>query len=158
LDGATFAHLTARVFIWMGMSRLFYKVLLDALMSGRLCTLSSMFSQIALIFGGLQLRSDQRELVAPQTFFLMAALAGCRPQKAGPSPQPEESKPDSAKLASLRANLAARSRRPQNHRKQHPSDRSPILPLLRAAIIGTGWFSAARSCGLPQRRTLPTAS
>jgi uncharacterized protein (DUF433 family) len=27
-----------------------------------------------------------------------------------------------------------------------------------AAIIGTGWFSAARTCGLPQRRTLPTAS
>jgi len=32
------------------------------------------------------------------------------------------------------------------------------LSLFETAIIGTGWFSAARSCGLPQLRTLPTAS
>ena len=54
-------------------------------MSGRLSTLSSMSSQIALIFGGLRLQSDQRELVAPQTFFLMAVPVAARRKPSTPA-------------------------------------------------------------------------
>jgi MFS family permease len=96
-----FAPLTAGVFIWMGISRLSYQVLLagmilamisfrfilaayqglialigqETLMSGRLSTLSSMFYQFALIVAAFASGVISENLSPRQTFFLMAALA-----------------------------------------------------------------------------------
>ncbi len=96
-----FAPLTALVFIWMGMSRLSYNMLLigmmlamssfrfilaayqglialigqEMLMSGRLSTLSSMFYQIALILAAFASGVISENLSPRQVFFLMAALA-----------------------------------------------------------------------------------
>jgi MFS family permease len=96
-----FAPLTAGVFIWMGISRLSYQVLLagmilamisfrfilaayqglialigqETLMSGRLSTLSSMFYQLALIVAAFASGVISENLSPRQTFFLMAALA-----------------------------------------------------------------------------------
>jgi hypothetical protein len=96
-----FAPLTAGVFIWMGMSRLSYQVLLigmmlammsfrfilaayqglialigqEELMSGRLSTLASMFYQIALILAAFASGVISENLSPRQTFSLMAALA-----------------------------------------------------------------------------------
>src|ERR1700685_2281444 len=95
-----FSPLTAGVFIWMAMSHLSYQVLLvgmilammsfrfilaayqglialvgqEALMSGRLSTLSSMFYQIALILAAFASGVISENLSPRQTFFLMAAL------------------------------------------------------------------------------------
>jgi hypothetical protein len=96
-----FAPVTAGIFIWMGMSRLSYLVLLigmilammsfrfilaayqglialigqETLMSGRLSTLSSMFYQIALILAAFASGVISENLSPRQTFFMMAALA-----------------------------------------------------------------------------------
>lgn len=96
-----FAPLTAGVFIWMGMARLSYLVLLvgmmlamssfrfilaayqglialvgqETLMSGRLSTLSSMFYQTALILAAFASGVISENLSPRQTFWLMAALA-----------------------------------------------------------------------------------
>jgi predicted MFS family arabinose efflux permease len=96
-----FAPLTAAVFIWMGISRLSYAVLLigmilamssfrfilaayqglialvgqETLMSGRLSTLGSMFYQIALILAAFASGAISENLSPRQTFFMMAALA-----------------------------------------------------------------------------------
>src|SRR5580704_9207573 len=96
-----FAPLTAAVFVWMGISRLSYEVLLigmilamssfrfilaayqglialvgqEALMSGRLSTLGSMFYQIALILAAFASGVISENLSPLQTFSLMAVLA-----------------------------------------------------------------------------------
>ncbi len=96
-----FAPLTAAVFIWMGISRLSYGVLLvgmilammsfrfilaayqglialigqENLMSGRLSTLSSVFYQVALIVAAFASGIISENLSPGQTFFLVAALA-----------------------------------------------------------------------------------
>jgi hypothetical protein len=96
-----FSPLTAGIFIWMAMSRLSYQVLLigmilammsfrfilaayqglialigqEALMSGRLSTLSSMFYQMALILAAFASGVITENMSPRQTFFLMAALA-----------------------------------------------------------------------------------
>jgi predicted MFS family arabinose efflux permease len=96
-----FAPLTAAIFVWIGLSRLSYAVLVvgmtlamasfrfilaayqglialigqENLMSGRLSTLSSTFYQLALILAAFASGVISEKLSVSQTFFLMAALA-----------------------------------------------------------------------------------
>jgi len=96
-----FAPVTAAIFLWIGLSRLSYGVLLvgmtlamasfrfilaayqglialigqENLMSGRLSTLSSTFYQLAIILAAFASGVISENLPVSQTFFLMAGLA-----------------------------------------------------------------------------------